>query len=243
MTSHTIREKEEIMVPLKQALSSSLGKKYLMAISGLALVGFIVTHLLGNLQLYGDGVAFNKYAQGLHDLGPLLWVAEIGLIGVFLLHIAIALGLQGTNRKAAGGSRYAVPQKTKGGPSQMSPLSRNMFITGSVIFIFVVVHVMHMKYGLFSPDAINEQVNGEKFDLYIRVVDAFQNPIWVAFYVGVMLFLGGHLRHGFWSAFQSLGALNHRLEKPAIAAALVVAFIMAAGFLGIPLFIFFTKGA
>ncbi len=233
------------MVPLKKALSSSLGKKYLMAVSGLALVGFIATHLLGNLQLYGDGTAFNAYAKGLHDLGPLLWIAEIGLIGVFLLHVAIAIGLQGTNRKAAGGSRYATSQKTKGGPSQMSALSRNMIITGGVLFIFVVVHVAHMKYGVFSSEEINTamtQVNGEAaYDLHARVVDAFKNPVWVAFYVGVMLFLGGHLRHGFWSAFQSLGALNHRLEKPAILAGLLVAILVAAGFLGIPLFIFFTN--
>lgn len=232
------------MVPLKKALSSSLGKKYLMAVSGLALVGFIVTHLLGNLQLYGDGTAFNAYAKGLHDLGPLLWVAEIGLIGVFLLHVFVALGLQGSNRKARG-SRYAHAQQSKKGPSQMSPLSRNMIITGGVIFIFVVVHVLHMKYGIFSPEAINSQmttVDGKSaYDLHGRVVHAFQNPLWVAFYVGVMLFLGGHLRHGFWSAFQSLGALNHRLEKPAILAGAIVALLLAAGFLGIPLFIFFTN--
>lgn len=232
------------MVPLKKALGSSLGKKYLMAVSGLALVGFIVTHLLGNLQLYGDGTAFNAYAKGLHDLGPLLWVAEIGLLGVFLLHIAVALGLQRTNSKARG-SRYKHAQKSKDGPSQMSVLSRNMIITGVVIFVFVVVHVLHMKFGAFSPDAINNQmttVDGEAaYNLYARVVHAFQNPIWVVFYVGVMLFLGGHLRHGFWSAFQSLGALNHRLEKPAILAGAIVAVLLAAGFLGIPIFIFITN--
>ncbi len=232
------------MVPLKKALSSSLGKKYLMAVSGIALMGFIVTHLLGNLQLYGDGVAFNVYAKGLHDLGPLLWVAEIGLIGIFLLHVAVAIGLQGRNRGARS-SRYVHAQKSKEGPSQMSALSKNMIVTGGVIFIFVVVHVLHMKYGVFSSEAVNAaqvQVKGEDaYDLYGRVVEAFKNPAWVAFYVGVMLFLGGHLRHGFWSAFQSLGALNHRLERPAIAAGAIVAVLLAAGFLGIPIFIFITN--
>lgn len=215
-----------------------------MGASGLALVGFVVTHLLGNLQLYGDGVAFNAYAKGLHDLGPLLWAAEIGLLGVFLLHVAIALGLQGTNRKARG-SRYAHAQQSKNGPSHMSPLSRNMIITGLVLFVFLVVHVLHMKFGVFSPETIATQtttVKGETaLDLYARVVDAFQNPLWVVFYVGAMLFLAGHLRHGFWSAFQSLGALNKRLEKPAVGLALIVAAVLALGFLGIPLYIFITS--
>lgn len=235
------------MVPLKEALRSSLGKKYLMAVSGLAMVGFLATHLLGNLQLFGDGVAFNKYAKGLADLGPLLWVMELGLIAIFLLHVAVAFGLFASNRKARGITRYEHAQVSKRGPSYMSPLSRNMIITGGVIGVFIVVHVLHMKYGLFSsPEIANAtvKINGEDApDLYIRVVDAFKNPVWVAFYVGVLTFVGMHLRHGFWSAFQSLGALNHRLEKPAVLAGAVVGGATALGFIGIPIYIFITNMA
>lgn len=235
------------MIPLKDALSSSIGKKYLMSVSGLAMVGFLATHLLGNLQLFfPTGDAFNKYAKALHDLGPLLLVAEAGLIVIFLLHVVIALGLTGKNRSARGGN-YQHAQATKGGPSYMSAISKNMIVTGVVLGVFIVVHVLHMKFGAFSSAAVNAamvEVEGVKmFDLYGRVVEAFKNPAWVAFYVGVMLLLGAHLRHGFWSAFQSLGALNHRLEKPATVAGLLTAVALGAGFLLIPIFIFIKHSA
>lgn len=234
------------MVPLKKALSSSLGKKYLMAVSGLSIVGFLVVHLLGNLLLYSsDGTAFNTYAKGLHDLGPLLYVAEIGLIGIFGLHIVLAFMLTSKN-KGARGSKYAGGQKSKGGPSYYSAASRNMIITGMVILVFLVTHVMHFKYGLFSSEAIAAKTtmigDESSMDLYARVVEAFKDPKWVVFYVAVMTFVGAHMRHGFWSAFQSLGALNHRLEKPAVALGLIVAIVMAGGFLGIPVYIFLTQG-
>lgn len=233
------------MVPLKKALTSSLGRKYLMSVSGLAMVGFVITHLLGNLQLYGDGEAFNAYALALHELGPLLWVAELGLLGILVLHVGMALWLQVHNRKAAGIVRYDKSVQTKGGPSYFSIFSRGMIVTGGVLFVFLVVHIMHFKYGLFSPEEIAQKttmIDGtEATDLYARVVDAFQSPAWVLFYVGCMLFLFGHLRHGFWSAFQSLGALNWRLEKPATIIALATAAVLAIGFLGIPIYIFLSN--
>ena len=116
----------------------------------------------------------------------------------------------------------------------------------AIALVFLFVHIAHMKFGWFSSEEIatkTTMVKGEQaVDLYARVVDAFKNPAWVFFYVGVMTFVGVHMRHGFWSAFQSLGALNHRLEKPAVALALVTAVLMAGGFLGIPVYIFATQG-
>lgn len=230
------------MIPLKDALTSSVGKKYLMSVSGLALMGFIVTHLLGNLQLYflDDGVAFNKYAHALHELGGLLYVAEIGLLGVFLLHVVVAFGIT-LKTKSARKSKYVHGLKTKGNPSYSSVASRNMIVTGSGLLIFLVLHIMHMKYGLFDPAGavVVKDVDGtQMLDLYTRVQIAFQNPLIVTGYVAVMVFLGMHLRHGFWSAFQSLGALNWRLEKPMTVLGLVVGVIVAAGFLGIPVFLY-----
>lgn len=235
------------MIPLKQALSSSLGKKYLMAISGLGMVGFLVTHLLGNLQLYfpDQGKAFNLYAQGLADFGPLLWVAEAGLIGIALLHIFVAFGITFGAKKARGSS-YESSLKTKGGPSYNSAASKGMIITGVVLLVFLVVHILHMKVGSFSTDAVNTSVQTydgkQTFDLYGRVKEAFTKPGWVIFYVSVMLFLGAHLRHGFFSAFQSLGALNWRLEKPMNIAAKVIAAIFTLGFLLIPVVFFIRFG-
>lgn len=230
------------MIPLKDALTSSVGKKYLMSVSGIALLGFIVTHLLGNLQLYffDDGVAFNQYAHALHELGMLLYVAEIGLLLVFLLHVAVAFAIT-LKTQGARKNKYAHSLKSKGNPSYSSLASRNMIITGTVLLVFLVLHIMHMKYGLFDPkDAVGKiSVEGEEMlDLYTRVKIAFQNPLIVAGYVGVMVFLGMHLRHGFWSAFQSLGALNWRLEKPMTLLGLVAGVAIAAGFLGIPVFLY-----
>ena len=216
-----------------------------MSASGLALVGFIITHLLGNLQLYGNGESFNAYAKGLHDLGPLLWLAEIALLGIFLLHVAIAGYLQYRNRSARV-NRYAHRPTSKDGPSYLSYVSNYMIVSGTVLLVFLVVHVLHMKYGFWSSDAVNADMipvgdgSGEQmYNLYGRVYATFKKPLWVVFYVVVMLFLGAHLRHGFWSAFQSLGALNRRLEKPAVVAGAVIAVILAAGFLGIPFYIYF----
>lgn len=230
------------MVPLKEALSSSVGRKYLMAASGLAMVGFVVTHLLGNLQLYlPTGDKFNVYAHGLAELGPLLWVAELGLLGILVLHVAVAVMITLRNKGAR--QSYKASFASKGGPSYASAASRNMIITGVVLLTFLAVHIAQMKFGLFDAAAPGEvTVNGvQMLDLYSRVQTQFQNPIWVGFYVVVMLMLGAHLRHGFWSAFQSLGALNARLERPAVALGLVVALLLSAGFLFIPIFLFVTK--
>lgn len=230
------------MIPLKEALSSSIGKKYLMAGSGLAMVGFVVTHLLGNLQLYlPTGDKFNAYAKGLADLGPLLWVAEIGLLGVLLLHVVVAVGLTMQNKAARKG--YRTGFVSKGGPSYASLASRNMIVSGVVLLGFLVLHIAQMKFGLLDAQPVGMvDIKGEQgIDLYSRVVAQFKNPVWVGVYVAVMLFLGAHLRHGFWSAFQSLGALNARLEKPAVALGLLTAVVLAAGFLFIPIFIFVTK--
>jgi succinate dehydrogenase / fumarate reductase cytochrome b subunit len=233
------------MIPLREALGSSVGKKYLMSVSGLAMVGFVVTHLLGNLQLYlPDGTLFNQYAKQLHDLGPLLWVAEIALIGILVLHVLVAFGLTMTNKAAR--ASYQAPHQSKGHPSYASPASKNMIVTGVVLLGFLVVHVLHMKFGVFDGafDPGTVTIKGEEaLNLHARVVNAFKNPAWVAFYMVVMVGLGAHLRHGFWSAFQSLGALNERLEKPAVALGLGVGIALAVGFLGIPPYIMLTAQA
>lgn len=235
------------MIPLKEALTSSLGKKYLTAVSGLGMVGFVVTHLLGNLQLYmpDKGVAFNKYALGLHELGPLLWVAELGLLGMALLHVVVAIGITLKTRQARR-EGYKHGLQSKGGPSYSTLASRGMAISGTVLLVFIVVHVLHMKYGLFSSDAVNKSmvtINGKQaYNLYGRVKDAFTNPGWVVFYMGCMVLLFAHLRHGFFSAFQSLGALNWRLEKPMNLLAKATAAGLAVGFLGIPVYFFVRFG-
>jgi len=227
------------MLTLKKAIQSSVGQKFIMALSGLALVGFIIVHLLGNLTLFApDSTPFNAYVQKLYSMGPLLLVAEGGLVFLFVLHMVTAIRITIKN-KAARPEKYAV-QQSKKGPSKSNLASRNMIISGLILLVFLVIHIADFRLGPGVNEGYVTTINGQQTrDLHRLVVEEFKEPGEVVFYVAVMLFLGMHLRHGFWSAFQSLGALNPRLEKPIYAAGLGLALLLAAGFLLIPLWLYF----
>ena len=226
---------------MKKYLTSSVGKKFLMALSGLALVGFTAQHLLGNLGLYlHEGSVFNGYAQGLKNtFGPALPFLEVGLVGLFLFHIVLGVGLAGGNR-AARPERYRSSLKTKGQPSRSNLSSRNMIITGAVLAIFLVIHLLQFRFGPGMDDGYVASVNGKQaLDLHRLVVETFTNPLWVVFYVGTMIFMGFHLRHAFWSAFQSLGMQNPRYHGTITCLGVIIAIALALGFVGIPLWIYF----
>ncbi|RDV36976.1 hypothetical protein DV096_15810 [Bradymonadaceae bacterium TMQ3] len=231
------------MIPLKKALNSSIGRKFVMSISGIALVLFVIVHLLGNLTLYvpDGGEAFNIYASKFELLGPFLYVIEMGLLGVIALHIIWGVTTTVRNKRARG-NNYDAGVVTKGGPSNLNPASRNMIITGSILGIFLVVHVWHFRIQKMFMDATMIIDGKEHTDLYSLVAGSFQNPLWVAFYVVAMLFLGFHLRHGFWSAFQSLGAMKPQWSKGIYAVGLAIAVVLAVGFLGIPVYLYIIGG-
>ncbi len=229
------------MVPLTRLFSSTLGRKYLMGASGMALVLFLVVHLLGNLTLYApNGDLLNTYAARLQGLGIGLIALEVGLALTILLHIITAFQVTYTS-KLARPIGYDSP-KTKGGPSKSTAGSRNMILTGIVLGVFLVVHILQFRFGPSMEEGYTTTVNGAMVhDLYRVVVEAFVQPLWVAFYVGCMVFLGFHLRHGYWSAFQSLGIINPRWSKPIHTLGLLIALLLAFGFLFIPIFIYFTQ--
>lgn len=213
-----------------------------MALTGLALTGFVVTHLAGNLLLYlPQGSAFNVYAHKLESMGPLLYVAEAGLALFFLLHIAMAIWTRSTDR-AARPIGYQV-QATKGGPSKSTAASRNMIVTGVVLLVFVVLHIKHFKFGPGIEQGYVTDLGGAQArDLHRWVTESFRNG-WVTLsYVGVMILLGAHLRHGFWSAFQSLGVLAPAHSQKIHCLAALIATVLAVGFLGIPIWIYFGMG-
>ncbi len=230
------------MLSIKEALSSSVGRKYLMGASGLLLVGFLASHLLGNLLLYlPEGEAFNLYAKGLVDLGPLLWVAEIGLLTLFVLHIGVALKLHFAGGKQRG-RQYDVAQKTKGGKSKYNLSSNTMIWTGLGLMFFLIAHVGWFRFEIFVQGDYTTMIDGVAArDLHRLVVDTFKNPVMVGAYSIIMVFLGFHLRHGFWSAFQSLGLMAPKYTKAIEFAGIAIAIAFAAGFLGIPSFIYFFK--
>lgn len=214
-------------------LTSSVGKKLLNGLTGVLLLAFIVAHLAGNLTIFVGQDALNAYASVTHSLGGLLIAIEIALAAVFLLHAVSAIAVWRENR-AARSSRYAVVA-TKGGPSKQTLASRSMIVTGIVLLVFLVIHLWQFRFG---PDYRTDLHGKEVWDLWRIVVETFAEPLWVAFYVGVMVLLGFHLRHGFWSAFQTLGALGPGLRPFAFSAALVFAVAIAAGFLALPIYVY-----
>ena len=217
---------------------STIGRKVIMAISGIFLMLFIVVHLGGNLTLFVSPELFNSYAHHLESLGPLLYVAEAGLLALFLFHVITAF-LVHAEKKRARPERYDVVA-SKGGPSKNSVASRSMIYTGIILLLFIPAHIWMFKFNAGQEFTYNE-VEGEKIkDLYSVVAEAFRNP-YIAFgYAAVMLLLGLHLRHGFWSALQSLGAMCPRASKFIYSAGLVFAVLMAGGFFVLPLYFFFT---
>lgn len=231
------------MLPLKNALNSSIGRKFVMSISGIALLLFIIVHLLGNLPLYlkDGGATFNAYAAGLESFGPLLYVAELGLLAVFFVHIAYSIRVTLANKKARG-QAYDAGLKTKGQPSNMNIASRNMIVTGIVLFVFLVIHIWQFRIQKIFYEETMLVDGKEVTNLYQLVVDVFANPINVIFYCGVLLFLGAHLRHGFWSALQSLGAMKPQWSKGIYALGALFALAMVVGFFGIPIYLFITHG-
>ena len=214
-----------------------------MGATGCALVLYLFVHIFGNLTLYtGSGDAINAYAAKLHGtLGKLILVAEIGLLLTALLHLVTAIQITYSN-KIARPVDYAMA-KTKGGPTKNNITTRNMIISGLVLLVFLVIHVKQMRFGAGVEDGYTTTVDGVMvLDLYRKVLDVFTDIRWVIFYVVSMFFLGMHYRHGFWSMFQSLGAMNPRWTKPIHALGLFLALVISAGFLFIPIFIYATNG-
>lgn len=231
------------MPSFSTALQTTIGRKILTGLTGIFLTLFLVAHLSGNLSLLaGDqGEAFNKYALFLHDLGPLLWLAEIILVALFLIHAYIGISIYINKKKArpVGYKSY----KSQGGPSKQNFASTSMLITGGTVLIFVILHVLHFKYHVFSPQTYMTSYDGkEMVDLARHVEIAFTNPWIVLAYSAVMLMIGIHLKHGVWSAFISLGAKNPKLTPVLYTIGGVVALLLALGFLLLPTYIFFNGG-
>jgi len=230
------------MVPLKRLFTSTVGRKYLMAASGFALVLFIVVHLLGNLTLFtGSGDAINTYASKLDALGVGKLILEIGLGLTILLHVVTAIQVT-YSAKAARPIAYDSP-KSKGGPTKNNVTTRNMIITGMVLLVFIIVHLIQFRFGPKIEDGYTSNINGVMVhDIHRVIVETFLDMKNVIFYMGTMFFLGFHFRHGFWSAFQSLGVLNPRWSKPIHFLGFVIALLLTVGFLIMPIYIYATQG-
>jgi len=221
---------------------SSVAKKFINAVTGLGLCVFIIIHLLGNLTLLtGHAEAFNAYSHFLLNLGTLIYATEIGLVAFFLFHMFTAVTVWWDQQMARPQS-YKVTAAA-GAPSKKTISSRTMIYTGAILLLFTILHLITFKYGPGINEGYVVTIDGVVMrDLYRLTIEVFQKPGYVIWYVGAMALLGFHLRHGFWSAFQSLG-LNHPRWTPVIyGIALLFALIMAFGFIILPVIIYFRGG-
>jgi succinate dehydrogenase / fumarate reductase cytochrome b subunit len=218
-------------MPLKDLIRSAVGRKLFMAITGFILFGFVVAHLLGNLSIYLGANGINAYAEHLHQLEPLLWVFRIGLLVAFGLHVFFGSILTLENWKA----RPIVYKRKK---HQRSTLAgRTMIYTGLLLALFVGFHLLHFTFRLIGPET--EILAGGLPNVFLMVLESFRQVGFALAYLVAMTILFFHLSHGFASLFQTTG-LNNDVASPwleRLSRAIAVA--LAAGFVSIPVLIFF----
>lgn len=215
-------------------ITSSIGRKFVMGVTGLLLCGFLVGHLAGNLLLFSGQHEFDKYAAWIHnsELTPL---AEAGLLVLFLAHIYLAFVTTLENREAR---KVAYAKKESKIPerSLAFPPSNWMFLSGSIVLLFVLLHLADLRMGV-RPDIAYPEWNEEAPPMYVMTVRVLSNPVSRVIYILGTVFLGFHLSHGFSSAFQSLG-LSHPKYTPLIKAiGILFAVVIGAGFAALPVLV------
>lgn len=215
-------------------LKSTVGRKYIMGITGLVWMGFILGHMAGNMLIFLGPDAFNSYGHSIVSNKILLYGTEIALILAILGHVTSAISLTLENREAKG-SRYAVRAK---GEKSTTWASRNMGAQGSAILAFIILHLATFKYGAHYETTVNGVVMR---DLHKLVLEVFTKPGYVAWYVVCLLLLLFHLSHGAHSVFQSFGVLERKMQAPLKKFAWTYAAIVAGGFLSQPIYVFLVN--
>lgn len=209
---------------------SAIGKKWVMALTGIMLMGFVFAHMAGNLKVYFGAEDFNHYGEFLRELFvPLLprtwflWMLRIGLIVAFAFHIHAAASLTLTNRRAQADDRLVQKRDWQ----VANAASRSMRWTGVVVALFLVWHLADLTWGTVNPDFV-------RGDVYRNLVASFERPAVSAIYIVANVALGLHLFHGSWSLFQSLGLNNPRWNSWRKTFAIGFASVIAIGNLSFP---------
>ncbi|HET8646662.1 MAG TPA: succinate dehydrogenase cytochrome b subunit, partial [Vicinamibacteria bacterium] len=204
-------------------LRSSLGRKVIMAFTGVILFGFVIGHMVGNLQVYQGPEKLNAYAETLRHFGPLLWLVRLVLLATVALHIWAAASLTRSNlsARAVGYDRFQ--------PQSSTYASRTMRWSGVILLLFIVYHLLHFTFG---TRAVHPQfVPG---DVYHNFITGFQNPLVSFFYILSMLALGLHLYHGAWSILQTVGLSHPRLDRVRYGLAAAITAIIVLGNISMP---------
>ncbi len=212
-------------------LKSSVGRKYIMGLTGLVWVGFVLTHMAANMLILFSAEAYNKYGHALTSNKLLLYPAEAVLLTAIIVHVICAISLTVDNRKARN-SRYAMQPSGAKAPSKPSQF---MGIQGSIILAFIILHLITFKYGAHY-DVTYDGVTMR--DLHKLILEVFKSPGYVAWYCVSLVLLLFHLSHGAQSVFQSLGFLERKMQGGIKTLAWAYAIIIFLGFISQPLYVF-----
>jgi succinate dehydrogenase / fumarate reductase cytochrome b subunit len=214
---------------------TSIGKKYLMGVAGLIWSGFVLIHMAGNMLILVGADAYNRYGHAITH-SPILYPAEIILLLALVTHVTLALILTAENRRAHGGSRYAVASSSS---KKTTLASRTMAVQGSIVLVFIILHLATFKYGPHYETTVD---GVPMRDLSRLVVEVFKQPGYVVWYVVALLCLLFHLSHGVGSVFQSFGLKSNRTESAIKKFSYAYAVIVILGFLSQPLYVYFFAG-
>jgi succinate dehydrogenase / fumarate reductase cytochrome b subunit len=230
-TAVTTRRRRPFFLDL---YSTAVGKKYVMAISGLAMIGFVVFHMIGNLKMYFGQADLDHYAEFLKELlypiapkGVVLWILRGGLIAMLVLHLHAAWSLTRLNRHARA-VKYQGPRDYQ----VANFASRTMRWTGIIVLAYLVWHLLDLTFG--TVNAIGTDGEFVRGEVYNNVVRSLDRPVVAAFYVVANILLGIHLFHGAWSFFQSLGWNNPRFNAWRRGFAVGIATVVVVGNVSFP---------
>ena len=213
---------------LLHLLRTTIGRKLIVAVTGIVLILFIIGHVSGNMTIFVGQSALNNYAHFLQT-NPMLWVVRLAMLAIVLLHIALGIAVTRENRAARSETYHS------GFPWYLRVYHSRMIISGLVLLVFIIGHVAHLTLGAGVGEVFHLKDSSGNVDLYSRVVTTFQNT-WIAgIYICVMLLLAMHLKHTVRAVFQTLGFFRENYFEFFELLSWAVTLVVVAGFVSIPL--------
>jgi len=205
-----------------------------MGVTGLVWAGFVLMHMLGNLLILAGPKAYNSYGNAMIS-NPLLYFAEALLVFTLLIHIVDGVVLTAKNRVA----RQTRPSMATNGAKAPRFQSKWMIFHGSILLVFVILHLAHFKFGAGEAEGYVSQINGAQVrDLHRLVIETFHQPLFLGWYTIAMFLVGLHLSHGFYSSFASLGFYHPKISPLLSKFGYVYAAVVALGFIIPPIYVF-----
>jgi succinate dehydrogenase / fumarate reductase cytochrome b subunit len=217
------------MKPLVAFFQSSIGKKWIVALTGVVLVLFVIGHMLGNLQIFLGQETINVYAEKLQSLGDLLWVIRIFLLVVIVLHIFTTVRLAIQSAAARGPQKYAV-KKNVGATTA----AKTMLLSGLVLISFIIFHILHFTAQTVQPEWKTWVDEAGRHDVYSMMIAGFQSPLVSGFYILAVFLLCLHMSHGIQSFLQTLGGRTRGFAPAMSKASVVIAWLTFLGYASIP---------